>query len=116
MCNIGVDGARFRVQQPAHKNVRVIYQPGMVAAGITTKLEAEIFCERAGEINDVIKIVRHRNPCNQNKELQYVCFILGRWILLRTSDEKNDIGFRPITHLVAKGYLALDCQSSNKLD
>jgi len=56
MTNVSVETGRFRVKQPANSNARVIFTPGPVVPGFSIKMEAELFAEEGGVIDDMIII------------------------------------------------------------
>lgn len=56
MTNASLDSSRFGVKQPKRKEVKLLYTPGPVAPGITTKLEIECNTSVLGAIVDVVKI------------------------------------------------------------
>ncbi|XP_031553104.1 sperm-associated antigen 17-like isoform X2 [Actinia tenebrosa] len=53
MKNVGIDSCRFKIKQPPlSTGLRVLYNPGPVAAGMNTKLDIEIFAVAVGVVGD----------------------------------------------------------------
>jgi len=56
LSNIGVELARYRIRQTESRNVRVVYNPGAVAAGMSVVMEIEINAEEQGRVVDEIVV------------------------------------------------------------
>ncbi|KAJ7321774.1 Sperm-associated antigen 17 [Desmophyllum pertusum] len=51
--NVGIDSCRYKIKQPPPSTgLRVLYQPGPVAAGMNTVLDVEIFAVAVGVVGE----------------------------------------------------------------
>jgi len=57
LLNAGNDIARFRVKPPSSAFLRVVYQPGPLAAGMSCPLEVEMTAKEPGDLVDSFDVV-----------------------------------------------------------
>ena len=55
--NINYEVCRFRVKNIASPDIRLIYQPGPLAPGISQLFEAEVTCRQEGPVEELVEIV-----------------------------------------------------------
>ena len=60
LMNTGNDLGRFRVKQPVSPNIRVIYVPGPVAAGMNANLDIEVTATILGAFEDEMQVVTEK--------------------------------------------------------